>query len=328
MVEYDVGFDDEGKVAALKIRGYFLCGAEMNLGYTDMVILAMGVDQVLLECRASALGELCCLQYFSPDSHRPILWSVVVTCEARSVGRLPCGEGMGNCMGIQFCHICQAHCWHSRAPSWRQPGQGMRGCVHVHALDQAYAFPDMDLDLKLVRTNLAPRTIVRGPGFVNSVMIIEQVPQLLALHYPAQYNDVMPWQLKVFGIAPSCLRLDCAEAAVFSCQLSPANAAFMRRRLWSMWQATWVLTPCECASSTSCQSTPSPCLPCSRSNLQRQQPRLVCSRQTVRCHQASSSPLAAVGASTAGMHRLRDASCAHPLAGAPANSHVLRQCKR
>lgn len=40
--------------------------------------------------------------------------------------------------------------------------------------DQAYAFPAIDLDLKLVRTNLPPRTIVRGPGFINSVMIIEQ----------------------------------------------------------------------------------------------------------------------------------------------------------
>lgn len=41
-----------------------------------------------------------------------------------------------------------------------------------------------------MRTNLAPRTIVRGPGFLNSVMIIEQVcprhtpslPDFLRLH--------------------------------------------------------------------------------------------------------------------------------------------------
>ena len=46
MLEYDVGFDDEGKVTALKIRGYFLCGAEMNLGFNDMAVLAMAVDQV------------------------------------------------------------------------------------------------------------------------------------------------------------------------------------------------------------------------------------------------------------------------------------------
>ena len=46
MLEYDVGFDDEGKVAALKIRGYFLCGAEMNLGFNDMAVLAMAADQV------------------------------------------------------------------------------------------------------------------------------------------------------------------------------------------------------------------------------------------------------------------------------------------
>ena len=32
MVEYDVGFDSEGKLSALRIRGYFLCGADMDLG--------------------------------------------------------------------------------------------------------------------------------------------------------------------------------------------------------------------------------------------------------------------------------------------------------
>ncbi len=50
-------------------------------------------------------------------------------------------------------------------------------------LAQAYAFENMSLDLKLVRTNYPPRTIMRSPGFINSVMIIEQVyslkPQLL-----------------------------------------------------------------------------------------------------------------------------------------------------
>ena len=39
---------------------------------------------------------------------------------------------------------------------------------------QAYDFENLSLDLKLVRTNFPPRTIVRGPGFINSVMIIEQ----------------------------------------------------------------------------------------------------------------------------------------------------------
>ena len=57
--------------------------------------------------------------------------------------------------------------------------------MRARAPDQAYAFPAMDLDLKVVRTNLAPRTIVRGPGFTNSVMIIEQVLQPPGLCYPA-----------------------------------------------------------------------------------------------------------------------------------------------
>ena len=36
---------------------------------------------------------------------------------------------------------------------------------------QAYDFKHMSLDLYIVRTNLNPRTIMRSPGFVNSVMV-------------------------------------------------------------------------------------------------------------------------------------------------------------
>ena len=84
MIEYDVGFNDEGKVAALKIRGYFLCGAEMNLGFNDMVILASGVDQVCaarLGCAGvgcggtlGSTGQLLC---------QPV--EVVVPCPACSL---------------------------------------------------------------------------------------------------------------------------------------------------------------------------------------------------------------------------------------------------
>jgi xanthine dehydrogenase molybdopterin-binding subunit B len=47
MVEYDAGFDGEGKVSALRVRGYFLCGASMDLGFNDMMVLQTGADQVL-----------------------------------------------------------------------------------------------------------------------------------------------------------------------------------------------------------------------------------------------------------------------------------------
>ena len=40
----------------------------------------------------------------------------------------------------------------------------------------------MSLDLKLVRTNLPPRTIMRGPGFLNAVMIIEHIIEHVAIH--------------------------------------------------------------------------------------------------------------------------------------------------
>ena len=38
----------------------------------------------------------------------------------------------------------------------------------------------MALDLKLVRSNLPPRTIMRGPGFLNAVLIIERVMEHVA----------------------------------------------------------------------------------------------------------------------------------------------------
>jgi hypothetical protein len=48
MVEYDVGLLPNGKITALKIRGYFLCGAFLDLGFNDMMVLQQGVDQVCL----------------------------------------------------------------------------------------------------------------------------------------------------------------------------------------------------------------------------------------------------------------------------------------
>lgn len=45
MIEYDIGFDGRGKVQALKVRGFFLCGAHMDLGFNDMLVLQTGVDQ-------------------------------------------------------------------------------------------------------------------------------------------------------------------------------------------------------------------------------------------------------------------------------------------
>ena len=42
MVEYDVGFKASGEITALKIRGYFLCGAFLDLGFNDMMVLQQG----------------------------------------------------------------------------------------------------------------------------------------------------------------------------------------------------------------------------------------------------------------------------------------------
>ena len=46
MVEYDVGLKSSGEITAIKIRGYFLCGAFLDLGFNDMMVLQQGVDQV------------------------------------------------------------------------------------------------------------------------------------------------------------------------------------------------------------------------------------------------------------------------------------------
>jgi hypothetical protein len=48
LVEYDVSFLPTGEITALKIRGYFLCGAFLDLGFNDMMVLQQGVDQVCL----------------------------------------------------------------------------------------------------------------------------------------------------------------------------------------------------------------------------------------------------------------------------------------
>lgn len=45
-MEYDVGMKPTGEITALKIRGYFLCGAFLDLGFNDMMVLQQGVDQV------------------------------------------------------------------------------------------------------------------------------------------------------------------------------------------------------------------------------------------------------------------------------------------
>lgn len=46
---------------------------------------------------------------------------------------------------------------------------------------QAYDIPELEVHLKLARLNLPPHTIMRGPGFLQAVMVIEQVAPHLYL---------------------------------------------------------------------------------------------------------------------------------------------------
>lgn len=45
-MEYDVGFDNEGRISALSVRGWWLAGADLDLAWNDMMIIQTGADQV------------------------------------------------------------------------------------------------------------------------------------------------------------------------------------------------------------------------------------------------------------------------------------------
>lgn len=72
MVEYDVGFLPNGEISAIKIRGYFLCGAFLDLGFNDMMVLQQGVDQVglipfMLWLSSTDRTSLSCGSQFTPS---------------------------------------------------------------------------------------------------------------------------------------------------------------------------------------------------------------------------------------------------------------------
>ena len=48
-VEYDVGFDKEGRILGLSVRGWWLAGADLDLAWNDMMIIQTGADQVFFK---------------------------------------------------------------------------------------------------------------------------------------------------------------------------------------------------------------------------------------------------------------------------------------
>ena len=58
---------------------------------------------------------------------------------------------------------------------------------------QVYELPNLHLEGKMCRTNLVPRTIVRGPGFLNAVMIMEQVMLIATQHSLLRGCANLPW---------------------------------------------------------------------------------------------------------------------------------------
>ena len=58
-VQYDVGFRDDGRIVALNIRGFFLVGAELDLGDNDPAVLSSGIDQAGPCCAQPLTRPLC-----------------------------------------------------------------------------------------------------------------------------------------------------------------------------------------------------------------------------------------------------------------------------
>lgn len=58
-------------------------------------------------------------------------------------------------------------------PAFNQPGSSWS------CLAQVYSIPEMEVHLKLARLNLPPHTIMRGPGFLQAVMVVEQARSIV-----------------------------------------------------------------------------------------------------------------------------------------------------
>ena len=72
-----------------------------------------------------------------------------------------------------------------------------------HGFLQVYDIPHLHVEGKLCRTNLAPRTIMRGPGFLNAVMVAEQVTAPCHRMSP----QLSPTQGANFHTQPTCVNV-------------------------------------------------------------------------------------------------------------------------
>ena len=70
-LKFDVGFDENGKISVLSVRGWFLGGADIDLAWNDMMILQTGADQVgyCTPFRSFPLSSL----FGWPESHNTLL---------------------------------------------------------------------------------------------------------------------------------------------------------------------------------------------------------------------------------------------------------------
>lgn len=99
---------------------------------------------------------------------------------------------------------------------------------------QAYAIPAMEVKLKLARANLPPHTIMRGPGYLQAVMVIEQV-----CYWATVYS------LQCFGAVAS----DCAQKTLLfepPCSVQVAQLSAMYARF----SGTFSLSTLHCPPST------------------------------------------------------------------------------
>jgi CO/xanthine dehydrogenase Mo-binding subunit len=63
------------------------------------------------------------------------------------------------------------------------------GAQLLAASDSAYDLSGLHLAVRFARCNLSPHTIVRGPGYLQGVMVLEQVGQWVVT------AGCKPWQI-------------------------------------------------------------------------------------------------------------------------------------
>eukprot|EP00898_Chlorokybus_atmophyticus_P006626 jgi/Chlat1/6965/Chrsp52S06619 len=83
-------------------------------------------------------------------------------------------DGSGMVQALRVKGFVQAGPWHDTASF---DLDGLAACI-----DSAYNIPHLSVDVKLCRTNLAPRVIMRAPGYSQAALVNETIMEHVAAH--------------------------------------------------------------------------------------------------------------------------------------------------